>query len=127
MPKRESVEAFAAQLERGDFANAIRDWYTEDASMQENQEPPRVGRAGLVEDEIVRGSRVESVEAKRLGEPIIDGDNVVTQWHFTFTPLGGEASMSFEQVSVQRWKGELIFREQFVYDTAQFNVSGGGE
>lgn len=127
MPKRTSVEAFVAQLEQGDFANAIRDWYTEDASMRENQEPPRVGRAGLVEDEIVRGSRVASVVAELLGEPIIDGDNVVTQWRFTFTPLDSAASMSFDQVSLQRWKGERIFREQFVYDTAQFNVSDGGQ
>lgn len=127
MPKRASVEAFVAQLEQGDFANAIRDWYTEDASMRENQEPPRVGRAGLIEDEIVRASRVESLEAKLLGEPIIDGDNVVTQWRFTFTPLDSTASMSFEQVSVQCWIGERIQAELFVYDTAQFNALGGGE
>lgn len=126
MPSRESVDAFVAQLQRGDFSGAIRDWYTENASMQENQEPPRVGRAGLIEDEIVRQSRVESVTAKLLGEPIIDGDTVVTQWRFTFTPLDSAAAISFEQVSIQRWKGEKIFREQFIYDTAQFAGLSGG-
>ncbi len=127
MPNQSSVASFVSQLERGDFANAIRDWYTEDGSMQENQEPPRVGRAGLIEDEIVRQARVGSVEAKLIGKPIIDGDAVVTQWRFTFTPHDSSASISFEQVSLQRWRGEQICSEQFVYETAQFNVLGDGE
>jgi ketosteroid isomerase-like protein len=45
MPSRERVEAFIASVVAGDHVRAIADYYTEDASMQENLQPPRRGRA----------------------------------------------------------------------------------
>lgn len=48
MPSRERVEAFIASVVAGDHVRAIADYYTEDASMQENLQPPRRGRAALM-------------------------------------------------------------------------------
>ncbi|AMP00957.1 hypothetical protein CAter10_3448 [Collimonas arenae] len=51
MPHRELVESFIALVVQGKYVEAIEEFYAEDASMQENQEPPRKGRALLVAGE----------------------------------------------------------------------------
>ena len=48
MPSRARLDEFIAVVESGDHAGAIERYYTEDASMQENAAPPRVGRDLLV-------------------------------------------------------------------------------
>ena len=37
MSIRDAVEAFVAQVLTNDHVGAIRDWYADDATMQENQ------------------------------------------------------------------------------------------
>ena len=51
MPSRTRLDEFIAVVESGDHAGAIERFYTEDASMQENAAPPRLGRDVLVEHE----------------------------------------------------------------------------
>ena len=51
MPSRARLDEFIAVVESGDHAGAIERYYTEDASMQENAAPPRVGRDLLVAQE----------------------------------------------------------------------------
>ena len=48
MPSRERVEALIARVEAGKYVEAIGEFYAEDASMQENLQPPRKGRDALV-------------------------------------------------------------------------------
>lgn len=43
MPKRERVMALVAMVEQGRFVEAIEEFYAEDATMQENNAPPRGG------------------------------------------------------------------------------------
>ena len=51
MPSRERVLALVAMVEEARFVEAIEEFYHPHASMQENQEPPRVGRDRLVAEE----------------------------------------------------------------------------
>ena len=44
MPTPEVLERFVARVEQNAHAEAIEEFYTADASMRENQSPPRVGR-----------------------------------------------------------------------------------
>jgi len=48
MPSNSTVEALMTQVESGDYVGAIENFYHADASMQENNDPPRVGRDILV-------------------------------------------------------------------------------
>jgi len=41
MPSADTLERFIARVESNDHVGAIRDFYAEDASMQENLQPPR--------------------------------------------------------------------------------------
>lgn len=119
MPDRATVEAFIAQVISGQHVEAIRDWYAQDASMQENQEPPRVGREVLMAGEAEMLSRMAKVETELLSPPVVDGDQVAIHWRFTFTSARRGTVRSFEEVAWQTWRGDKIWRERFFYDPAQ--------
>jgi hypothetical protein len=51
MPTVETLERFIARVEQNAHAEAIEEFYTTNASMQENQATPRVGRDALVANE----------------------------------------------------------------------------
>jgi len=119
MPSRETLDAFIAQVLTGEHVEAIRDWYAEDASMQENQGEPRVGRDVLMAGEAAMLASVAKVETELLSPPLISGDRVALHWRFTFTSKGRGTVKSFEEIAWQEWRGDRIWREQFFYDPAQ--------
>ncbi len=117
MPSRERVAAFIDAVVNGDHADAIRDFYHEDASMQENEEPPRVGRDKLVAHEEAALKRVQSMTTEPPRAVLMDGDQVAIAW--TFEIVDGEGvRRRLNEVTLQEWRGDRILREQFVYDTA---------
>ena len=61
MPKRATVEAFAATVESNKHVDAILNFYALDARTQENNNPPTIGRDALAERErktLLEGSNV---------------------------------------------------------------------
>ncbi|SFO60424.1 SnoaL-like domain-containing protein [Variovorax sp. OK605] len=118
MPTPERLEAFIAAVEGGAHAKAIVDYYTEDATMRENQAEPRRGRATLVAQESAVLARTESVASTCVRPVLVNGDHVAIHWVFDFTFKGGSA-MRMEEIAWQRWEGERIAEEQFFYDPAQ--------
>jgi hypothetical protein len=97
---------------------AIARWYAEDASMQENQGEPRVGRELLMAGEQKTLDRVASVKTELLAPPLVDGDRVAIRWRFTFTGKDGSVR-SIEEVAWQTWQDDKIVRETFFYDPGQ--------
>ena len=121
MPSRQTVDAFIAQVVSGDHVGAIRDWYHDDAWMQENQAPPRAGgRAALMAQEAAMLASAESVETELLGGPLIDGYHVAIRWRFSFVFKDGR-TMRQEEIAWQTWRGDKIAEETFFYDPAQRN------
>ncbi len=51
MPTRESIENFIKAVEEQPHDQVILNYYTEDASIQENQNMPRIGIENLVRNE----------------------------------------------------------------------------
>lgn len=118
MPSREIVEAFVADVLSEDHVGAIERWYADDASMQENQAEPRVGRETLMAGEARTLARMKGVKTELLGGPLIDGDIVALRWRFTFTlPDGSQRAQ--EEVAWQAWRGDKVWRETFFYDPKQ--------
>ncbi|HZZ35369.1 MAG TPA: nuclear transport factor 2 family protein [Caulobacteraceae bacterium] len=118
MPSRNTVEAFAAEVEAGRFVEAIEGFYAETASMQENTDAPRVGRDALVAGEKQVLAAFAASTGRRLGPILIDGDHVAIRWLFEFTTRDG-ATRTLEEIAWQRWEGEKIVEEQFFYDPKQ--------
>ena len=120
MPSRQSVDAFIAHVLSEDHVGAIRDWYSDDAWMQENQAAAARGRARGADGAGGRPSlgRAESVKTELLGGPLIDGDNVALRWRFSFQWKDG-GGMRMEEVAWQTWRGDKIAEETFFYDPGQ--------
>src|SRR5215211_4782956 len=118
MPTPETLERFIARVEQNAHAEAIREFYTENASMQENQSPPRVGRDVLIARERGVLAKARSVQSKCVRPVFVNGDNVVVRWIFDFEWLDGTKT-HMEEVAYQRWEGDRIAEETFFYDPSQ--------
>lgn len=119
MPKVATIEEFIAMVEANEHDKAIEKFYTADASMQENQSEPRVGRDLLVSNEKDTLLKVKSLVSKCIRPYFINADEVVIQWYFRFEWKNGSVS-EIEEITRQNWQGERIKSEQFFYDPKQF-------
>ncbi|MGO4449688.1 nuclear transport factor 2 family protein [Phyllobacterium sp. TAF24] len=117
MPERSRVEAFVAIVESGDHVKAIRDFYHEDASMQEPGKEPRRGRDVLVAHEQAALDRLQNMHTHPARAVLVDGDNVVIHWVFDATNREG-VTRRLEELAYQHWQGDRIIEERFFYDTA---------
>lgn len=118
MPSPQTLERFIARVEENAHAEAIEEFYTVDASMQENHATPRVGRDHLVANERQVLARARSVQSTCVFPVFVHGDHVVIRWIFEFEWLDGRRTR-MEELAYQRWDGERIAQEQFFYDPAQ--------
>jgi ketosteroid isomerase-like protein len=112
------VAALVAEVEANRFVEAIEAFYHPDATMQENQDPPRRGLAALVAGERMVLSQLRSIETRPGSSFFVDGDRAVIRWTFHFTrPDGG--TFELHELAYQVWRGDRIATEQFFYDPAQ--------
>lgn len=118
MPTPKTVEAFVATVESGDYVGAIERFYAPDASMQENTDPPRVGREVLAEGERQVMARSGQITARKVGPALITGDQVAIRWMFEFAQRDGQARR-LDEIAWQTWRGEKIVEETFFYDPKQ--------
>ena len=116
MPTRERVAAFIAMVEADRFVDAIEGFYTEDASMQDNDASPRLGRAALVAAEQTTLAAI-SIHTRPVATWLVDGDRVVIRWVFDVTFADGRQGV-MDELALQEWQGDRIVREQFFYDPA---------
>jgi hypothetical protein len=118
MPTSDTLERFIARVEENAHAEAIEEFYTPGASMQENQKAPRVGRDDLVARERKIMAKARSVSSECIRPVFVNGDRVVIRWVFRFE-WPDDTSTRMEELAYQRWEGERIAEETFFYDPAQ--------
>ena len=117
MPSRTRLDEFIAVVESGDHAGAIERFYTEDASMQENAAPPRLGRDVLVEHERGVLAVMSHVYSKAMSS-VVEGNRVAIHWIFELTDKTGKVRR-FDEMSLQEWRGDKVWRERFFYDPSK--------
>ena len=117
MPTRARLDEFIAVVVSGDHAGAIERYYTDDASMQENAAPPRVGRDLLVTHERAALARAKSVISTCVSS-VLEGDRVAIHWVFEFVFHSGKTGR-FDEVALQEWRDDRIYRERFFYEPAK--------
>ena len=118
MPTPETLAQFIARVEENAHAEAIEEFYTPEASMQENQSAPRTGRDILVAHERKVLARARSVSSQCVQPVFVSGDHVAIRWIFRFEWLDGSVTR-MEEIACQQWQGERIAAETFFYDPAQ--------
>ena len=117
MPSHARVDAFVATVVSNDHVKAIEDFYWEDASMQENGQPPRNGRDSLVAHERAFLERVK-VFTHPPRAVLVDGDQVAIFWVFDITDSSNVVRRR-EELALQTWRGDRVQSERFFYDHAE--------
>lgn len=118
MPTHERLKEFIAKVETNKHDETIEEFYAENASIQENQSEPRVGKSNLVKGEKQVLARVKSLSSKCIKPIFINGDHAVIRWVFRFEWLDGTVT-EMEEISHQLWDKEHILEEKFFYDPSQ--------
>jgi ketosteroid isomerase-like protein len=118
MPSAETLDAFISLVERNHHVEAIERFYAPDATMQENDKPPRVGRDTLVEGERKALAAMHELRSTCIRPVFVTGNRVVIRWVFEFRRPDGN-SVRLDEIAYQRWEGERIVEEKFFYDPAQ--------
>ncbi len=118
MPTSKRIEEFIRQVETNKHVEAVEAFYTEDASIQENNSTPRIGRAKLVQREREVMKKAKSIYSQCI-RPFFEDDNlVIIRWKFRFDWLDGTVT-EIEEIAYQRWDQDRIAEEKFFYDPTQ--------
>ncbi len=124
MPTQATLDKFIARVVEGAHTEAIEEFYTPNASMQENMSAPRQGRDALAAKERATMARVKSVKSTCVQPVFVNGNHVVIRWVFEFEWKDGKQTR-IEELAYQRWENDVdgneqIAQETFFYDPAQF-------
>ncbi len=117
----QSIQELHAQvieyLKQGKFAEGIEDFYAENASAQENTNPPTVGRATMIENERQFLSKVTAYHGIEILATGIDdqggGNGVVLYEAVMQWDQSDKGHVSVNQVVVERWKEGKISQIRF--------------
>jgi hypothetical protein len=114
MLSNETVNAFCDLVLDGKYIEAIEKFYAPSVEIQENLDPPRIGRdAQLARERQALGNF--QIKAERLDPILIAGDNVAIHWRFEMKAGNGKTFL-LDEVAWQVWKDDQIVFEQFFYD-----------
>ena len=117
MTTRDQVAKLVRYVEANRILDAIDELYADEVSMQDNLNPPVVGRAANRERERSFFDGI-TVHQNRALSVAVDGDQAVIHWLFEFT--GGDGKRyRLDQLSHQSWKDGRIVEERFYYDSAK--------
>lgn len=119
MPTLQTIETFIKAVEQEPHDKVIDRFYTDEASIQENQNEPRQGKANLIKHEQMMLSAASTVHSECIRPVLREGDNVMIRWKFRFE-WKDRSFTEIEEIAYQLWEGEKIHREQFFYDPKQF-------
>src|SRR5215218_8308240 len=103
MPSHATLERFVALVEKNAHVEAVEEFYTADASMQENQSTPRVGREAHAANERRVMAKVKRLTSCCIRPLFVNGDHVVVRWRFRFEWLDGTVT-EMEELAHQRWE-----------------------
>lgn len=100
---------------QGKTMEAFEKFYADDVVMQENSEPPTVGKlANRKREEEFLNSLIDFRSAKVLDVAV--GNNLtLVNWSYDYTHKAW-GTKNYTQLSVQHWRDGQIVKEQFIYE-----------
>lgn len=101
----------------GELLAAFDRFYADDVDMQENADPPTLGKAANRERELQFLANAEQVHEVSLVSAGIGDGVTFSEWVFDITFKGGFRART-AQVAVRRWRDGLIVHERFYYKPA---------
>lgn len=99
---------------QGKMMEAFEKYYHEDVAMQENSEPPMVGKSANRERELEFLDNIVEFRGAAVQGMVVAGDLSFVIWDYDYThKQWGERK--YTQISVQQWKDNRIVQETFYY------------
>lgn len=95
-------------------------FYDENVVVQENLQPPRVGRALSIERQKLMNANVKEIHDFKIGAVLVDGDRSMVEMHLDATTHDGYR-LHIEEVGLQTWKDGRIIHERYFYDPSSFD------
>jgi len=117
MSTRERVQELVGYVQAGRIPEAIERFYADGATMQENRQPPTVGKAANLARELAFRDSVERWHEVTARSIAVDGDQALIEWGFEYTTREGQR-IRMEEIAQQTWRDGKIVRERFFYDSA---------
>ncbi len=104
-------------------------FYAEDVVVQENLQPPRVGRSLSIERQQQMNDNLKEVHEFKIGAVLVDGfseahpldGRSVIEAHIDLSTQDGYR-IRIEELAIQTWKDGQIIHERFFYDPG--NIQG---
>jgi hypothetical protein len=110
-----NVDALNQLITTNNTLKAMELFYAENVTMQENEDPPRVGKAFCIDHEKKNLEGVKSFKLAILSLAIDPVNEVVfSEYALEFETLKG-VKMRLNEVSVQHWKNGQVIKEKFYY------------
>jgi ketosteroid isomerase-like protein len=94
-------------------------FYDENVVVQENLQPPRVGRAMSIERQKLMNANIQELHEFKIGAVLIDGDRSMVEMHIDATTKDGY-HLHIEEVGLHTWKNGKIIHERYFYDPVSF-------
>jgi ketosteroid isomerase-like protein len=93
-------------------------FYDENVVVQENLQPPRVGRAMSIERQQRMNANVKEIHDFKIGTVLVDGDRSVIEMHIDMTTNDGHR-IRIEELGLQTWRDGRIIHERYFYDPSR--------
>ena len=112
---KNTVKAFHLLLKQGKMLESIEHFYDENVQVQENNEPPRIGKALALKTESDNLKRIDTMTVK-LKNVVMDTKQglVLGEMQIDFENKKGEKKR-LNEAFVQHWKDGKIIFERFYY------------
>jgi hypothetical protein len=94
-------------------------YYDANVVVQENMQPPRVGRSLSIERQKLMNANIAEIHDFKIGAVLVDGDRSMVEMHLDATTKDGHR-LHVEEVGLQTWKDGRIIHERFFYDPSSF-------
>lgn len=116
---RSRLQGLIDYIASGRGLEAMDEFYHDDVEMQENLNPPTVGKAANRERERAFFDNVAEFKSFEVPAAAAEGDTSFYHSRFEFVDIAGETHR-YDQVTMAKWRDGKIYHERFIYD------SGGG-
>lgn len=115
MDLRTQVDQLNQMILEGKILEAFDKFYDDEVVMQDNNYPPRVGKAVNRQYEEAFVGGLTEFRGAKVVNMIISDDIAVVEWWLDYTHKE-YGVRNYVQVAVQRWKNGKIVEEKFYYN-----------
>jgi ketosteroid isomerase-like protein len=109
-----AVEDLIAKVVGGKALEAFDKYYADDVTMQENEQPPRVGKAACRAFEEDFLSKIKAVRTYVCDGYVISGDKAFIVYRVD-ADHADWGTLNMSEVAIQQWSNGKVVREKFVY------------